>query len=338
MQNLCILRTSGIVHVHKKIGLLPPMRRFGIITESSKMTCLLKIVQAISNTDTTVLLTGETGTGKELLANAIHQSSSRASKKLVAINCGAIPAELMEREFFGHEKGAFTGASEKAIGRLEYADGGTVFLDEVATLPLPLQVKLLRVLQEKNFERIGSLTTISVNVRFIAAANVNLQEAVRKGTFREDLYYRLNVVPLEIPPLRKRKEDIPLLIRHYLEVYGNRYHKRITGITERAMDILLKYPWFGNVRELQNITEMLVVLSEDNTKIDVDLLPSNILNEKEAPISTSFDEAVKIFQKEYILKVLATTEWNRHEAAKKMGMHRNTLSNKMKELGIQEAG
>lgn len=314
------------------------MRRFGIITESSKMTCLFKIVQAISNTDTTVLITGETGTGKELLANAIHECSSRASKRFVAINCGAIPAELMEREFFGHEKGAFTGASEKAIGRLEYADGGTVFLDEVATLPLPLQVKLLRVLQEKNFERIGSLTTISVNVRFIAAANVNLQEAVRKGTFREDLYYRLNVVPLEIPPLRKRKEDIPLLIRHYLEVYANKFKKRITGITDRVMDILLEHPWFGNVRELQNLTEMLVVLSEEDCKIDVDLLPSNILNEKEAPISTSFDEAVKLFQKEYILKVLATTEWNRYKAAKKMGMHRNTLSNKMKELGIQEAG
>lgn len=337
LQNLCILCTLAIVKTQMTISSLTyPMRRFGIITESPKMLRLFNIIEAISGTATTVLLTGETGTGKELVANAIHQHSTRASNRFVAINCGAIPSELMERELFGHEKGSFTGACEKVMGRLEYANGGTVFLDEIATLPLPLQVKLLRVIQEKKFERIGALTTVNLDVRFIAATNVNLQDEVRKGAFREDLYYRLNVVPIEIPPLRERKEDIPLLLHHFFEVYGKKYTRRIAGITNDAMDILLKYPWFGNIRELQNLTEMLVVLSKDDSQIDTDFLPSNFIREIDNPVCT-YDEAVKAFEKEYILKILVITGWNRNDTAERLGMHRNTLSNKMKELGIQEA-
>ena len=313
------------------------MRRFGIITKSPKMLRLFNIIEAISDTATTVLLTGETGTGKELVANAIHHYSTRASKRFVPINCGAIPAELMERELFGHEKGAFTGACQKVIGKIEHATGGTVFLDEIATLPLPLQVKLLRVIQEKKFERIGSLTTIHTDVRFIATTNVNLHGAVQKGAFREDLYYRLNVVPIEIPPLRERKEDIPLLINYFFEMYGKKYTKRIAGLTKSATDILLKYPWFGNVRELQNLIEMLVVLSKGDSKIDADFLPSNFIRETDNPVCT-YDKAVKAFEKEYILRILAITGWNRNDAAERLGMHRNTLSNKMKYLGIQEIG
>jgi len=313
------------------------MIQFGIITASPKVKHVLKIIESISNTSTTVLLTGETGTGKELIAQAIHQNSTRSHKPFVAINCGAIPTELMERELFGHEKGAFTGAHQRAIGKLEYANGGTVFLDEIATLPLSLQVKLLRVIQERSFERVGSFVPIKIDVRFIAATNVNVQEEVRKGTFREDLYYRLNVLPIEIPPLRERREDIPLLIQHYFEEYGKKFNKRIAGITEKAMDVLIKHSWFGNVRELQNLSEMLVILASEDSVIDTDFLPETFFKNSAAnqPLG-GYNQTMKAFEKEYIIKMLTATGWNKAEAAKKMRIHRNTLLNKMKELEIQE--
>ncbi|MBW7956420.1 MAG: sigma-54-dependent Fis family transcriptional regulator [Deltaproteobacteria bacterium] len=313
------------------------MYQYGIITESPKMKHVFQIMEAISKTSTTVLLTGETGTGKELVAQAIHHTSTRSQKPFVAINCGAIPSDLMERELFGHEKGSFTGANQKAIGKLEFANGGTIFLDEIATLPPHLQVKLLRVIQEKSFEPVGSLISVKVDVRFIAAANVNLLNEVKEGRFREDLYYRLNVLPIDIPPLRDRREDIPLLVQHYLSEYGKKYNKRIGGITDRALDILTKYSWFGNVRELQNLSEMLVVLAAEDSIIDADFLPETLFKSNVNKPAVTYEDAMKAFEKEYLIKVLQETNWNRTEASKKMGLHRNTLLNKMREHGLQEA-
>jgi len=311
------------------------MHQYGIITQSQKMQKILQLIQCISQTSTTVLLTGETGTGKELVAQSIHLNSTRANKPFVPINCGAIPSELMENELFGHEKGAFSGAHQKAIGKMEYADGGTIFLDEISTLSPLLQVKLLRVIQERSFERVGSLIPIKIDVRFIAATNVSLQEEILKGTFREDLYYRLNVLPIEIPPLRERREDIPLLIQHYFGEYCRKYKKRIAGITDKAMDVLINYSWLGNVRELQNLSEMLVVVAPEDSKIDADFLPE-AFSKANVDEPATHSETMRAFEKEYLIKVLKATNWNRAEAARKMGIHRNTLLNKMKELGIQE--
>ena len=312
------------------------MSQFGIITASTKIQRILDTIEAISNTSTTVLITGETGTGKELIAKAIHQNSSRSKKRFLAINCGIIPSELMESELFGHEKGSFTGANPQTIGKLEYANGETVFLDEISSIPLPLQIKLLRVIQERTIERIGSLISSFIDVRFIAATNVSLEDEIRKDNFREDLYYRLNVLPIIVPPLRDRKEDIPLLIQYYLDIYAKKCNKQVIGLTDKAMEYLTNYPWFGNVRELQNLIEMFVVLSRVDSKIDVDLLPPTFLKNNDSRIESTFDEAVRTFERDYILNVLNETGWNRLHAAKKLGMHRNTLLNKMKGLGIQE--
>ncbi|OGQ72739.1 MAG: hypothetical protein A2235_00725 [Deltaproteobacteria bacterium RIFOXYA2_FULL_42_10] len=312
------------------------MSQFGIITASTKIQRILDTIEAISNTSTTVLITGETGTGKELIAKAIHQNSSRSKKRFLAINCGIIPSELMESELFGHEKGSFTGANRQTIGKLEYANGETVFLDEISSIPLPLQIKLLRVIQERTIERIGSLISSFIDVRFIAATNVSLEDEIRKDNFREDLYYRLNVLPIIVPPLRDRKEDIPLLIQYYLDIYAKKCNKQVIGLTDKAMEYLTNYPWFGNVRELQNLIEMFVVLSRVDSKIDVDLLPPTFLKNNDSRIESTFDEAVRTFERDYILNVLNETGWNRLHAAKKLGMHRNTLLNKMKGLGIQE--
>jgi len=306
-----------------------------MIFKSSKMQRVLQIIDAISNTPTTVLITGETGTGKELIAQAIHKNSNRAHKSFVAINCGAIPSDLMERELFGNEKGAFTGAYHKAIGKLEYANGGTVFLDEISTLNPYLQVKLLRVIQEKMFEPIGALIPMEIDIRFIAAANVNLYEEMMKGNFREDLYYRLNVLPIELPPLRERKEDIPLLLKHFIEEYSNRYNKKIAGITNKAMNVLINHSWPGNIRELQNLSEMLVILWTENRKIDANDLPNNCFRmDAKAPPTIDYNDAMRTFEREYIRNILSETGWNRTEAAKKMGIHRNTLTHKMKELEL----
>ncbi|HEY4706569.1 MAG TPA: sigma-54 dependent transcriptional regulator [Thermodesulfobacteriota bacterium] len=310
------------------------MRRFGIIVKSPKMERVLRLVDAISKTPTTVLLIGETGTGKELIAQAIHKTSNRADKPFVAINCGAIPHDLMERELFGNVKGAFTGAYQKAIGKLEYANGGTVFLDEISTLTPQLQVKLLRVIQEKSVEPIGSLIPIELDVRFIAAANVNLYEEVKKGNFREDLYYRLNVLPIELPPLRERTEDIPLLLQHFIEEYAHKYNKKIVSITDEAMNVLMTHSWPGNIRELQNLSEVLVVLWNENRKIDVNDLPKSCFQKAPTADYLDYNDAMRSFEKEFIRNILSETGWNKTEAAKKMGIHRNTLLLKMKEFEL----
>lgn len=309
------------------------MHRFGIIGNSLKMRQIFQLIEAIAGTDTTVLLTGETGTGKEIIAKAIHLKSNRSTKPFVAINCGAIPSELMESELFGHERGAFTGAHQRVVGKFEYADKGTIFLDEIATLTIPLQVKLLRVLQEKSFERIGSNSAVNISVRFISATNLNLIDEVKKSTFREDLYYRLNVVPIELPPLRERKEDIPVLVKYFIDEYGRRYNKRVNGISEEVIRILVNHPWPGNIRELQNLAEMLVVLSKENAQIVASDLPDCFFKTKLAELT--YETAFKSFEREYIRKILELTNWNINEAARKMDVHRNTLSKKIKEFNLK---
>lgn len=308
------------------------MHNSGIISKSQKMQHIFKLIEAIAGTNTTVLLTGETGTGKELIANTIHSKSTRSDKPFVAINCGAIPAELMERELFGHEKGAFSGAHQKMIGKFEYADKGTIFLDEIATLPTQLQVKLLRVIQEKSFERIGSNSPIKVDVRFIAATNLNLSNEVNRGTFREDLYYRLNVVPIEIPPLREKKEDIPILVKHFIDEYSKRYNKQIDGLSEEVIRILVNHSWPGNIREIQNLSEMLVVLAKENAQIEAKDLPDCFFKTK--LVELTYENAFNSFEREYIKKILEFTNWNINEAAHKMDVHRNTLSKKIKKLSL----
>ncbi len=312
-----------------------------IISRSPRMKKVFELIKAVSNTSSNVLITGESGTGKELVARAVQSMGPRKDKPFVAVNCGAVPSELMESELFGHEKGSFTGAHQRKIGKFEYADTGTVFLDEVSTLPMHLQIKLLRVLQEKSFERVGSNTSIKVDIRVIAATNVDLAEEVGRGRFREDLFYRLKVVPIELPPLRERKEDITLLLKHFLEKHGRTCNKRVAGITDEALAILNEYRWPGNIRELENLMERLVVLAEDGQVITADDLPSGII--PEAADGTALEardlrEAVQLFERRYIIGVLNRTGWNRVETARRLNIHRNTLLLKMKELGIHDTG
>jgi DNA-binding NtrC family response regulator len=312
-----------------------------IISRSPRMKRVFELIKAVSNTASSVLITGESGTGKELVARVVQSMGVRKDKPFVAVNCGAVPSELMESELFGHEKGSFTGAHQRKIGKFEFADNGTVFLDEVSTLPMHLQIKLLRVLQEKSFERVGSNTSIKVDIRVIAATNVDLAEEVRKGRFREDLFYRLKVVPIELPPLRDRKEDIPLLLSHFLEKHSRTCNKRIAGITDDALALLNEYRWPGNIRELENLMERLVVLASDGSVITADDLPSGIVPDAlEGPSTEARDlhEAVQVFEKRYITGALNRAGWNRLEAARRLNIHRNTLFLKMKELGIQEPG
>jgi len=287
-----------------------------------------------------VLITGESGTGKELVARAIQSKGHRKDKPFVAVNCGAIPAELMESELFGYEKGSFTGALSKKIGKFEYADGGTVFLDEVSTLPMHLQIKLLRVLQEKSFERVGSNHPIKVDIRVIAATNQDLEKEVRSGRFREDLYYRLKVVPIELPPLRDRREDIPLLIHHFFKRHAAAFNKPVPNISAEAINALRDFSWPGNVRELENLIERLVVLSKEGREITYYDLPVGMfttdLDGEPKTDALDFREAVESFERHYIIGMLNKTNWNKLEAARRMKVHRNTLQLKIKSLKIKK--
>ena len=304
-----------------------------IISQSKKFKKSLKQVEQVATTDATALILGESGTGKELIARAIHNISNRKDRALVKVNCAALPATLIESELFGHEKGAFTGALSKKIGRFELANQGTLFLDEVGEIPLELQPKLLRVLQEGEFERLGSTSTTKVNVRIIAATNVDLEKAVEKGEFREDLYYRLNVFPISLPPLRDRKEDIPLLAQHFMSKYEAKFGKKIGGISQKTMDSLASYSWPGNVRELENVIERSVIITQGN-KLDLgNPLPKTTNSDKKEEIS-SLDEN----EKNHILKALKLTNWRisgEKGAAKILNIKRTTLEARMKKLGIQ---
>ncbi len=303
-----------------------------IVGNSPALEAVLKKVERVAPTSATVLIEGETGTGKELLAKAIHNISPRYDRPFVKVNCAAIPLDLLESELFGHEKGAFTGAIAQRIGRFELADKGTLFLDEVGDIPRPLQPKLLRVLQEQEFERLGSGRTHHVDVRVVAATHRDLEQMVKSNEFRSDLYYRLNVFPVLLPPLRARYEDIPALVTHFVEFYGRRIGKPIQQIPEETMSALRSYAWPGNVRELQNLIERAVILSHDGVLPNP--LPSN---HQETVTVISKSNTLKEVDRALILQALEAAAWmigGPEGAAAKLGMKRTTLFYKMKKLGI----
>jgi formate hydrogenlyase transcriptional activator len=299
---------------------------------SGALKAALKQVEVVAPTESTVLILGETGTGKELIARAIHTISSRSSRAFVKLNCAAIPSGLLESELFGHEKGAFTGAVAQRVGRFELAHGGTLFLDEVGDIPLELQPKLLRVLQEHEFERLGSTRTQRVDVRMVAATNRDLAQMVGEKQFREDLYFRLNVFPVRIPPLRERAGDIPLLARHYMNKYAQRMNKRIETIPEEAMATLCRYSWPGNIRELQNLIERAVILTPGS----VLQIQTNEL-QLSGPIGTTVAGTLEDVERERILEALRETDaviGGEKGAAARLGLKRTTLLSKMQKLGI----
>jgi transcriptional regulator with GAF, ATPase, and Fis domain len=303
-----------------------------IISKSKSFHKVLNKVEQVASTDATVLILGETGTGKELLARAIHNISNRRSRPLVKVNCATLPANLIESELFGHEKGSFTGAFARKIGRFELADGGTVFLDEIGDLPLELQTKLLRVLQEGEFERLGSSQTLKVNVRIIAATNIDLEKAIDDQKFRSDLYYRLNVFPIIIPPLRKRREDIPLLVNFFVNKYSKKNNRNIQIVPIKTMEALKNYGWPGNIRELENIIERGTIISSGNQLELGDWLPAEKAG---APVKTL--RALNEIERDYILEVLDFTNWRvsgDKGAAKILAMKPTTLEARMKKLGI----
>jgi PAS domain S-box-containing protein len=314
-----------------------------IIGKSPALSTVLDHVRQVGPTDTTVLITGETGTGKELIARALHSSSRRQHKPLIKLNCAALPTGLVESELFGHEKGAFTGAIARRVGRFELADGGTLFLDEVGEIPPEVQVKLLRVLQEREFDRVGGSAPIKVDVRVLAATNRDLLQAVRDKTFREDLYYRLSVFPLRLPPLRERPEDIPLLAHFLVEKFATRIGKRIEGISPATLRRLLDYPWPGNVRELENVLERAVILAcSPVLEIDTSVLPSGPTSADVADIGPREQVSTLVeVEGEHIRTVLRQTNGvidGPAGAARILGLHPNTLRSRMKKLGISRPG
>jgi formate hydrogenlyase transcriptional activator len=306
-----------------------------IIGQSAPVRELLRKVEQVAPTESTVLICGETGTGKELLARAVHDRSKRKERALVKVNCGSIPAGLVESELFGHEKGAFTGALQQRIGRFELANGGTIFLDEVTELPLDTQVKLLRVLQEGEFERVGSSKTLKVDVRVIAATNRDLNEIVRKGTFRADLFYRLNVFPIESPPLRERKSDIPLLVNFFLSRFGKKLGKEVRGVSQKSMDSLSRYHWPGNIRELQNVIER-AVITASGPVVQVD---DSLLRGGASAVESAAIDTLEHNERSHILRALNETTWVVHGkkgAAELLGINPSTLRSRMDKLGIKK--
>jgi formate hydrogenlyase transcriptional activator len=306
-------------------------RRFEqLIGNSPALEAVLEQVERVAPMDSTVLIQGETGTGKELIARAIHNISSRCGRPFLKLNCAAIPLDLLESELFGHERGAFTGAIAQRIGRFELADKGTLFLDEVGDIPLALQPKLLRVLQEQEFERLGSTRTHQVDVRLVAATNRDLTEMVKRGEFRSDLYYRLNVFPILLPPLRARREDIPVLVTHFAEIFGRRVGRQIEHIPPETMSALSSYQWPGNIRELQNLIERAVILS--NYGVLPNPLPTTV-SEDAIPAATNLRDS----ERALILHTLEVAGWvigGPKGAAAKLGLKRTTLICKMQKLGI----
>ena len=307
-----------------------------IIGKSPRMKELFEMLSMVAPTDATILLLGESGTGKEIVANAIHQNSQRMEMPYVKVSCAALPETLLESELFGHEKGAFTGAMSKKKGRFELADNGTIFLDEIGEMSLLTQTKILRVLQEMEFESVGGTKTIQVDVRIIAATNKDLDEEVRKGRFREDLYYRLNVVPITIPPLRERKEDIPILAEHFLRIYREKNRRTITGFEPRVMDAFIRYPWPGNVRELENIVERTVIMCRGDM-ISIHDLPPTVTGSQQQEGESEFISGPKLkdVEREAIVRTLRHTGGNRTRTAIILGITRKTLQNKIKGYGIK---
>jgi len=290
-------------------------------------------------TPATALITGESGTGKELVARAIHQRSERSGQPFVAVNVAALPETLIEAELFGHEKGAFTGAYARRLGKFELAHGGTVFLDEIGCLRLDLQAKLLRALQEREIERLGGTRPVAVDVRILAATNLNLKTAVKSRAFREDLYYRLNVVPIHVPPLRERREDIPLLVEHFVRKVARECRRDVRGVSAGALDVLARYDWPGNVRELENVIHRAVVLARgaviqlQDVPLDVALpeTGSRLAEDTGLPLREAWEQ----FERQYVLRVLEGAQWNVSRAARLLGVHRNTVLAKLSGWGIQ---
>ncbi|NMC69117.1 MAG: sigma-54-dependent Fis family transcriptional regulator [Myxococcales bacterium] len=320
-------------------------RRYRIIGESEPMQQVYAILDKVAATPTTVLITGESGTGKELVARALHANSRLAARPYIRVNCAAIPRELIESEFFGYEKGAFTGAVTSKPGRFELADGGTLFLDEIGEIPLEMQVKLLRAIQEHEFERVGGLRTLRVNVRLIAATNKDLARCVAEGTFREDLFYRLNVVSIRLPPLRERVEDIPALCAHFIERFNERLGRRIEGFEPEAMAALRRHHWPGNVRELENLVERCVLFS-DGPRIGLADLPETVRGAASASpdavaadplaLKTQVKAAAERVERDLIDRALRVTDHNVTRAAKLLRISRKSLQVKMRDLGLRE--
>jgi DNA-binding NtrC family response regulator len=311
-----------------------------IVGNSPEMTGVYELIEKVADTDSTVLVLGESGTGKELVARAIHYNSKRINQPLITVNCAAIPEELLETELFGHIKGSFTGANVTKLGKFDAANGGTIFLDEIGDMSMKLQVKILRVLQERKFEPVGSSKTHEVDVRIITATNQELEQAVAQKRFREDLYYRLNVIPIKIPPLRERRSDIPLLTQHFIEKFNKENNKHIDGLNQEASKVFLNYDWPGNIRELENAVERLVILKSGGQIEESDLPPAMLakfsnaarqaFDEMSVNKETSFKHAVEEYENELILKALQQTGWNKNKAAELLGLNRTTLVEKIK--------
>lgn len=311
-----------------------------MVGTSEKMQKVFETIKEVARHDATVLILGESGTGKEMVARAIHYNSKRKDKPFIAVDCAALTPTLIESELFGHEKGSFTDATKEKTGKFELAHGGTLFLDEIGNLGLDTQVKILRTLQEREIEKVGGERTIKVDIRLISATNVDLKKALKEGKFREDLYYRLNVVPVEIPPLRERSEDIPLLANHFLAKYNQKFNKNTKGFSYDTMKYLTQYKWPGNVRELQNIIERLVVLGKEDVispeSLPLDIIIGGMENKtdfirEDATLQNAVDE----FQKQRIINALEKTEWDRKKAAQILGVHYNTVLKNIKRLNIK---
>lgn len=305
---------------------------YGIVGYSKPMQEIFSLITEISNTDATILIVGETGTGKELIANAVYLTSQRKNNKFVKVNCAVLPPQLLASELFGHSKGAFTDAVKERVGRFEFADGGTIFLDEIAEIPIQMQLQLLRIIQEGSFERLGESHTHKVDVRIIAATNVNIKQAIKNGTFREDLYYRLNVIPIEVPPLRNRREDIPILVNHFIKKFALVYLKDFNQIDDKGMDLLYRYDWRGNVRELENAIEYAVIRCKSSDTLCACSLPVYLRNDikcKSEKNHKSDPSSSEIF------RLLELHQWNRSKVAKELNINRSTLWRKLKSLGVK---
>ena len=314
----------------------------GMVGRDPEMVRIYRLIGQIAEAPATVLITGESGTGKELIARAVHHQSGRRAAPFVAVNVAAIPDTLLESELFGHEKGAFTGAHARRLGRFELAHGGTVFLDEIGSMRLDLQTKLLRVLQEREIERLGGGRPVPVDVRVLAATNINLRQAIRDRTFREDLFYRLNVVPIHVPPLRERRVDIPPLVRHFVQKIARESHRDVRGVSPGALDVLTRYDWPGNVRELENVIHRAVVLASgpviqlQDVPLDVAMPDSSRVAEEAG--ATSLRDASDQFERQYVLRVLERVHWNVSRAARLLGVHRNTVLAKLSAWGVRRPG
>jgi len=348
IEELKILIEKALEHYHLRAENLVLKERLGdrfdfsrIIATSSKMKSLLETLAMVAPSDATVLIMGGSGTGKEVIANAIHHNSSRAGHPFIKVSCAALPETLLESELFGHEKGAFTGATARREGRFQLADRGTIFLDEVGEMSPAIQTKLLRVLQEKEFEPLGSTRTLKVDIRVITATNRDLEKEVKEGRFREDLYYRLNVVPLLLPLLRERREDIPPLAEHFLSLYRKKNGKPLRGISGKALDLLVRYDWPGNIRELENCIERAVIMAREEVIVPADFPPQirmlSMEGERDGfdiPYGISLDD----MERALIVKTLAETGGNRTKTADILGINRRTLQNKLKRYALDTQG